>query len=253
MKQTIKEDMEQLYVLLVPYSDMFNKKTYENSFKDEYERFLPLFKEIIAECESAEDVEAVIDEIATIIPDKMHEELDSIPNKKRKQMVSMKYNLGLVTYVIPMLLYGRNEYTERLANRIVELWNDYDTDLKIEAATYETIKGGFKNHLCYITTAVCESLGKGDNCYELNLLRNYRDNYLVNTSMGKELVDEYYDIAPTIVNRINKRDDAAKVYESIWNQYLSSCVSLIEEDKLDECCEKYTEMVYSLKDCYLHS
>lgn len=253
MKDTIREGMEQLYELLVPYSDMFNKRTYDDSFKDEYEKFTPLFKKIISECEQSDDVDSFIDEIASIMPDKIHAELNALPNKNRQQLVLMKYNLGLVSYVLPMLLYGRNEYLNQLVNRITTLWNDYDIDMKIEPATYETIKDGFKFHLCYITTAVCDSLGKGDNCYELNLLRDYRDKFLVNTVDGKELIDEYYDIAPTIVNRINKREDAHSIYQNIWDNYLSPCVVLIENNKMDECCKKYKDMVISLKNKYLHS
>ena len=62
---------------------------------------------------------------------------------------------------------------------------------------------------------------------------------------------EYYDIAPTIVKRINKRTDRREVYESIWEQYLSPCIKLIEEDKNTECQEIYSQMVRELQKEYL--
>jgi len=61
---------------------------------------------------------------------------------------------------------------------------------------------------CFITTATCETLGKPDNCYELNLFRDFRDNWLERQPDGKALIQEYYDVAPKIVNSINKRKDA---------------------------------------------
>jgi hypothetical protein len=109
------------------------------------------------------------------------------------------------------------------------------------------INGGFKRRWCYITTAVCETLNKGDNCYELNLLRDYRDEYLMNTDNGAEVVREYYDVAPTIVKRIGRREDSAEVYQGIYDTYLKTCVELIEADRLEDCREVCTDMVNDLK------
>lgn len=57
--------------------------------------------------------------------------------------------------------------------------------------------------LCFITTAVCDSFGKADDCYELTAFRNFRDKWLVNQADGKNLIAEYYNIAPKIVEKIN--------------------------------------------------
>ena len=165
----------------------------------------------------------------------------------------MKYNLGMVTYVIPMFRYGRMDACEEIVDCMVERWNDHDLELKISKSEFEQIQGGFKSRLCYITTAVCASLGKPDNCYELNLMRRYRDEYLVNQDGGEEIVAEYYDIAPTIVNRINRMENSEDVYADIWNHYLHPCVSMIESDNLEACRKIYTDMVYSLRRKYLFS
>ena len=95
---------------------------------------------------------------------------------------------------------------KEIVDCMIERWNDHDLELKISKSEFEQIQGGFKSRLCYITTAVCASLGKPDDCYELNLMRRYRDEYLVNQKGGEEIVAEYYDIAPTIVNRINRME-----------------------------------------------
>lgn len=253
MNQKILDGMNHFYESLPAYSDAFNKRTYEDMFMSEYSKSEEMFKEIIKKAEEIEDAKAFIEEIAVILPERMREELETQPNKRKQERLLMKLNLGMVAYVIPMFHYGRNDILDSIADRIIELWNDHDLEMKIAGTTFENINDGFKPRFCYITTVVCEGLGRADDCYELNLLRNYRDEYLLNTEEGKALVNEYYDVAPTIVKRITREEHADEIYENIWNEYLKPCVSLIEDGKCEECREKYTDMVHSLQRKYLYS
>ena len=50
---------------------------------------------------------------------------------------------------------------------------------------------------CFITTVCCEYKGLADDCEELTILRKFRDTYV-----PKQLVKEYYKIAPKIVEII---------------------------------------------------
>lgn len=161
--------------------------------------------------------------------------------------------MALVTYVLPVINYGRLDNCKMLSDAIVEIWNKKVSKTAIKNATYEEINGGFRNHLCYITTAVCESLGKPDDCYELELLRNYRDDFLIGENAGRDVVKEYYNVAPTIVKRINKQDNAKDIYAGIWSEYLIPCIQLIEAKKLYDCKEVYSNMVYDLQKKYLYS
>ena len=253
MNQSIQNGLNDLFDQIIPISRDFNKKTYADSFKNAYEKYKPLFAEIAQECENSEDRQEEIEEIAAVLPDRMREVLDQESSKRKKENVLMKYNLGMVTYVIPMFRYGRMDACEEIVDCMIERWNDHDLELKISKSEFEQIQGGFKSRLCYITTAVCASLGKPDDCYELNLMRRYRDEYLVNQKGGEEIVAEYYDIAPTIVNRINRMENSEDVYADIWNHYLHPCVSMIESDNLEACRKIYTDMVYSLRRKYLFS
>ena len=99
---------------------------------------------------------------------------------------------------------------------------------------------------CFITTAVCTSFGKPDNCYELSSFRNFRDNWLVNQPDGKSLIAEYYNIAPGIVKRINALPNAKEIYLSIWEKYLAPCLNYIEQEKLADCKNRYVQMVRDL-------
>ena len=158
----------------------------------------------------------------------------------------------LAVYVFPAILEQKqkNDSAEPLTDVLVAKWNEaFKTS--VGKADYEKIEQGFHRKFCYITTAACERQGKADDCYELELLRSYRDEYLLKREDGEAMVKEYYNIAPTIVNRIGRQEDADAVYEEIWNDYLMDCIHKIENGENEACRERYTEMVYDLKNRYM--
>ena len=103
---------------------------------------------------------------------------------------------------------------------------------------------------CFITTAVCDSIGKPDDCYELTMFRSFRDNWLVKENDGAELIERYYRTAPTIVKHINARPDAKAIYLAIWANYLAPCLKLLEQKNYAACKSKYVEMVETLANRY---
>lgn len=100
---------------------------------------------------------------------------------------------------------------------------------------------------CFITTAVCDSFGKPDNCFELTAFRKFRDTWLAAQPDGKTLIAEYYAIAPRIVANINHLVDAKEIYKHIWQKYLAPCLNFIERGDNLSCKNKYVEMVSDLK------
>ena len=107
--------------------------------------------------------------------------------------------------------------------------------------------GGLLGGGCFITTAVCESFGKPDDCAELTAFRNFRDNWLLNQPDGQQLINEYYSVAPEIVNKINERADSADIYIKIWNNFLEPCYKLILREEYMACKLKYVEMIRQLQ------
>ncbi len=105
---------------------------------------------------------------------------------------------------------------------------------------------------CFITTATCLSLGKGDNCYELNTFRKFRDEWLLKQPGGEKLVEEYYTIAPLIVESINSLPEKHKIFTTIWRKYLKECLKLIENGKYEEAKALYLTMVTDLKGRFLN-
>lgn len=105
-----------------------------------------------------------------------------------------------------------------------------------------------KSSLCFITTAVCKYFNKPDDCYELTTLRKFRDTWLAMQPDGKDLVEEYYAIAPGIVNAIDESPEKDKIYMHIWNDYIEPCIKLIKLGANDTCKTLYVDMVNELKD-----
>ncbi len=100
---------------------------------------------------------------------------------------------------------------------------------------------------CFITTAVCVYLGKPDDCAELMNFRFFRDIWLENQPEGKELIEEYYRIAPELVQCMHKSPDYEIICQALWDDYLVPCHHMILDNKYEDCKTKYIDMVNYLR------
>ena len=139
--------------------------------------------------------------------------------------------VNISTSKIKLIKYKGENKKPVVQNSVVDNWQD--------------ISG------CFITTATCLSLGKGDNCYELNTFRKFRDEWLLKQPGGEKLVEEYYTVAPLIVESINSLPEKHKVYATIWSKYLKECLKLIENGKYEKAKALYLTMVTDLKGRFL--
>ncbi len=232
-------------------AEKFHKRTYHTEIeqlKEEEQELLELVKEQI------EDSEESMQGVAACVPEYVSELLAEIHSRRKREQSAIEYNMAMAAFFVPLMGEIHSPKTKAFTEAIVSRWNQNMPENKIGHSTVADIEQGFrKGMLCYITTAVCKSLGQPDDCYELTLLRDYRDGYLLKTQEGAALVQEYYDIAPTIVKRIDHQKDAAEIYGRIWEKYLKPCVHLIEAGRQEACRELYTEMVRSLEQQYLYS
>ena len=94
---------------------------------------------------------------------------------------------------------------------------------------------------CFLTSACVAHRGLSDDCELLTLLRFFRDSYLKNQPHGQELIDEYYQIAPGMVETIDSRADKADIYEFIY-QKICICADLIRQEKYQEVTLIYYDM-----------
>lgn len=228
----------------------FNKKHYTSDMESIMEEYGEFLQEMVQMCEESENM---LELAASCIPEYAFSQLETIRSKRKRDIVSFDYNLNMVAYFMPLIGQIESEKTEELIKRMTDVWNEKMPGGKIAYSCYENIRDGFRRSIfCYITTAVCKSLGRPDDCYELNTLRKYRDTYLLATEEGRRMVDEYYNIAPTIVKRIDREENAASIYQNIWNTYLSPCIQFIEKGENEKCRDLYADMVRKLEAQYLY-
>ncbi|MCF7890839.1 ABC transporter substrate-binding protein [Candidatus Bipolaricaulota bacterium] len=120
------------------------------------------------------------------------------------------------------------------------------TDIKSEVTTEMT--GG---KLCFLTTACVEARDLPDDCYELQTLREFRDNYVRNLPNGEDTIREYYEIAPRIIKRINGTANPTEIFETMYERLVQKSIKLIESGRKTEAFENYRTIVRELKQEYL--
>ncbi len=230
----------------------FKKNLYSDAFLRFYQENVPTFDAIENGYNSVIDKEQFLENMAEAMAEHALAKVDGCRKKSEKERLQLDLNMMVAVFVIPMVLEYKGNSSRPLADKIIASWKKAFPKSNIQAAEFSFVEKGFHKKFCYITTAVCESFQKADNCYELTLLRDYRDTYLAGLPDGGTLINEYYDVAPSIVKHINQREDSHEIYDSIWKKYLSPCISMIEHGQMEECQELYKEMVYDLKKDYFY-
>ena len=103
---------------------------------------------------------------------------------------------------------------------------------------------------CFLTTACVEAKGLADDCRELTVLRNYRDTYLKNRPNGSDDILEYYRIAPAIIEKIKMLPNAMEIFTKIYDELVTLCVSLIDEERYEDAYYTYKNYIKNLKKRY---
>lgn len=98
---------------------------------------------------------------------------------------------------------------------------------------------------CYVTSACMKYMQDkfDDNCYELIVLRWFRDNFVF-----KEDIKHYYETAPIIVSSINKEEKADLIYNYIYDNVVDYCVRQIENGNYEEAYSRYKNSILVLEE-----
>lgn len=105
---------------------------------------------------------------------------------------------------------------------------------------------------CFLTTACVSHMGLPDDAYELETLRAFRDGVLMSSNRGRELVSEYYKIAPEIVQAVREKGSvvANQVWRSVYRD-IRKAVGLIERGDFDGAAKHYQSMTTNLMSAHL--
>lgn len=230
--------------------DDFTFERYPDAFKRYCDRHKVTLKAVEDGYRQVIDKEQFLINMAEELAGSAEKLIAEEEKKSAKEKRVTNLNMCLVIYTLPAVLEMNKESADLFSEKILEAWKTHFPKTNLKASTFKQINSGFKRKFCYITTAVCRTFGKPDDCYELNLFRNYRDHYLMAQENGEAMVYEYYDLAPTIVKHIDQRKDAKEIYRGIWDTYLSPCLGMIERGENEACRELYVSMVHDMQKKY---
>ena len=116
---------------------------------------------------------------------------------------------------------------------------------KVEIVTKVDGKKESTSGQCYLTSACMKHFQDefDDNCYELTVLRWFRDNFV-----SKEDIELYYNVAPIIVKNIDALDDNEQIYNYIYSHIVEACVKAIENGDYDFAYNRYKSSVLALNE-----
>ncbi|HIR74821.1 TPA: hypothetical protein IAB95_04930 [Candidatus Ventrenecus avicola] len=101
---------------------------------------------------------------------------------------------------------------------------------------------------CYLTSACMQHFAQqfNDKCYELQLLRWFRDNFV-----SEEDIAHYYETAPLIVNEIDLLPNSNEIYDKIYYHVIAVCVKAIEKSEYAVAYQRYKESILQLEEAYV--
>lgn len=168
-----------------------------------------------------------------------------------KSAAFFRYRMMVAVYLIPALHDSTVPEAAIVLRAFLQLWNSKYPKEALNPVSFEKINGGWRRKGCYITTAVCHSLHKSDDCTELQTLRRFRDSWMLRQPEGPLLIQEYYTFAPSIVAAINIAPNPERIYRSLWQNCISPCMQEAAAGQNQSCLQRYTEMMLSLEQQYL--
>lgn len=132
---------------------------------------------------------------------------------------------------------GKDDEDEIARKAVMNIYNNL-TNNKSSNSSY-TKKSG-----CFVTTAVCDILGKDDKCFELEILRKFRDEELLTDKGLEKLVFEYYRISPRFVNKILTLEKNEEFAKFLLNEYINNIIESIQNGNKYKAIDLYQKMLH---------
>lgn len=224
------------------------KNLKKSSYPDDFQNYCNLISPALKTYSlAATENDEAADYFSGVLFNRFLKQFESEGIKKESDVRFFDCRYMIVAYTVPAILEQKTPAAEALADSFLAKWNTYYPKNPLGKATFDNINSGFRKKLCFITTAVCSSLGKGDDCAELNTLRAFRDGWLSEAPGGQAKICEYYLFAPMIVSAIDQSCDRQAVYNEIWQNHLSPCLETLNAGNPKKCAEQYEDMILELE------
>lgn len=114
---------------------------------------------------------------------------------------------------------------------------------------YDETRGNV-NGTCYLTTIISEVLGYRDDCNYLEILRTFRDEYMLENINMQSILYEYDTIGPILANAIRTDDRKEEICTKLFQNYIDEIIRMIQRGEYLSAIMKYIQMVNQLKEFY---
>lgn len=101
---------------------------------------------------------------------------------------------------------------------------------------------------CFLTTACVDAMGMADDCWVLETARKFRDTFMAETPDKAQEILEYYEYAPTIVEKINKAPDARRIWKRLFWGYITPFVTEVKLGNNEKAHELYKKLISRAKE-----
>lgn len=101
---------------------------------------------------------------------------------------------------------------------------------------------------CLLTTSCCDIIGLGDDCFELTVLRRYRDRVLAKTASGAAEIELYYSLAPVLLQALRDKD-YSRTLVRIYFTHIIPCVAFAILGLNHAVHRRYVHMIRYLWSC----
>ena len=103
---------------------------------------------------------------------------------------------------------------------------------------------------CYISTACIQEMHFSDDCFELMILRKYRDQLVQADEEIRCAVQDYYNKAPSIVSKINENPNRKTIYNYIYKELVVASISYLIKGDYKNAVNQYRKVFEQLKSVY---
>lgn len=103
---------------------------------------------------------------------------------------------------------------------------------------------------CYLTTIIHNILDMPDNGYALNVLRNFRDEYMLNHPETYIMLVEYDIIGPKIAKALQNDPLNKIIAKTFYETHIKPITNLVNMKEYDIAIIKYQDMTNKLKNYY---
>lgn len=232
------------------------KEMTRSGYTPAFERFTLGNSEIFRQMDLAVTAHALdLDEAVCYFLDQLDAHWDAKASWKQSRNTLLEIDKFVIAiFLVPMIRSMKLSTSEAYCQKLQETWVQRYPKYPFFLGTYEEMTSGFQKRffgLCFITTAICAFENKPDDCAELTAFRAFRDGYLRSCPDGPALIEEYYDVAPGIVLRLELSHDRDARYTHLRDNYLKPCYADLQAGRLAQCKDRYVSMVRSLEQEFL--